>query len=211
MRTFISYSESDRHLVKPVVDTLRLLDPTAFFACESISPGDDWREEIRGAIELCDLFFLFWCGHSAESHWVLEEYRLASAKQKRIVPCFLDDTPVPEFLDRYHGIDFREAAGHDGGESNARPKLLLNIPANIKRQAQQDVDHNLREDSRNLNALRRRRLHRDNGRSRTQSKNRHTDVAVPCDIEGLDAVKLTSSVLAAIRYFDTAVSSPSVP
>src|SRR5262249_37403292 len=60
---------------------------------------------------------LVWSQEAAASHWVEFEWNTALALQKSILPCWLDQTPLPPMLSAINGIDARLP-------NEALPKIL---------------------------------------------------------------------------------------
>jgi hypothetical protein len=73
----------------------------------SIVPGKNWRSEIEGALQTCDLFAVFWSENSAQSEEIRQEYKTAISKNKDVVPILLDSTPLPGELSNYQCVDLR--------------------------------------------------------------------------------------------------------
>lgn len=105
---------------------LRVAKGWVFFAPDSIAPGTDWMREIEKAIEECKLMVVFWCAHSKESKWVRNEYLTAIKLDKGIVPVVLDNTPVPDELGKFQGIDFRGVLADHEGDHGSLPSSFKN-------------------------------------------------------------------------------------
>ncbi len=105
-RFFISYSRADKDLVGPVVEILKTAPTEVFFDRDSIKPGDNWSQRLERAIKGASKFVIFWCTHSAHSHWVRKEWQLAIEDKKLIVPVLLDKTPLPRKLAAFQWISF---------------------------------------------------------------------------------------------------------
>jgi TIR domain len=76
LAAFLSYSHEDAALVTTLFHLLRSVG-SVFLDTFSLMPGDDWRRKIESAIEECEVFFVFWCWHAAQSKEVHKEYTLA--------------------------------------------------------------------------------------------------------------------------------------
>ena len=112
-KVFASYSDRDRAMIRPVVQLLRTARGWVFFAPDSIPAGSRWEKQLRRAVRRCRLMVVFWCRHSSDSEWVVQEYTLAIGLKKKVVPVLLDNTPVPEALEVFQGIDFRGWGDHE--------------------------------------------------------------------------------------------------
>ena len=148
-RVFISYARSDEPLVKLLTGFLRAANVPVFRDQDSILPGKNWRIEITEALDQCELVFVFWCGHTAQSREVKREYRHALNSSKRVIPVFMDGARAPRELARLQGIDLRpmlrdvhprieamsenpvEGSGRAASE-NARDKVKRNRPPRVQ-------------------------------------------------------------------------------
>lgn len=110
---FVSYSRKDYKLVTPVVRLLRATKGLIFQDIDDIEGGKKWRKQIDAALENAHLIVVFWCSHSDSSHEVRREYQAAIRADKDLLPVLLDDTPLPDDLGEFHGVDFRGVAAHD--------------------------------------------------------------------------------------------------
>ena len=108
---FISYSHQDASLVKPVVGLLRATKDLVFQDVDSIRPGNRWREQMEEALHVAHLVILFWCYHSSRSTEVRNEYEFALSTGKHMLPVLLDKTPLPEQLNEFQWVDFRQLVG----------------------------------------------------------------------------------------------------
>src|SRR5215813_13565937 len=108
---FVSYSHQDVGLVQPVVRLLRATEDLVFQDLDSIKPAKKWRREIEEALYAAQLFVLFWCYHSSRSAEVRKEYELALTTGKDVLPVLLDTTPLPQQLNEFQWVDFRQFVG----------------------------------------------------------------------------------------------------
>lgn len=108
---FISYSHQDASLVKPVVGLLRATKDLVFQDVDSIRLGNRWREQMEEALHVAHLVILFWCYHSSRSTEVRNEYEFALSTGKHMLPVLLDKTPLPEQLNEFQWVDFRQLVG----------------------------------------------------------------------------------------------------
>jgi hypothetical protein len=77
---------------------------------DSLMVGERWWPQIEQALRACRLVVVFWCAHSERSAYVAKEYRSALSCNKSLLPVLLDETPLPDDLAEYHGLDFRDLA-----------------------------------------------------------------------------------------------------
>lgn len=107
---FLSYSRKDATIIEQLEAALREHGHTVWRDVESIRGGEQWPKAIGEAIAANDFFVLAWSQHAAQSHFVEFEWTTALALKKIIVPCLLDDTPLPPALTAINGIPFQNFA-----------------------------------------------------------------------------------------------------
>jgi TIR domain len=105
---FISYSRHDLSAVEPLERALQNHDIAVWRDQESIYGGQQWPKAIGEAIAAHDYVLLIWSKSSAQSHFVEFEWNSAIALRKTILPCCLDDTPLPPALSAINAIDVRQ-------------------------------------------------------------------------------------------------------
>lgn len=101
---FISYSRNDLSVVLRLEQALLANGHIVWRDQESLYGGQQWPKAIGEAIASRDIFLLAWSQRVAASHFVEFEWNTALALKKVIVPCLLDDTPLPPALNAIHGI-----------------------------------------------------------------------------------------------------------
>ena len=101
---FISYSRADLNIVQQFEQALLANGHTVWRDQESLYGGQQWPKAIGEAIASRDFFLLVWSQHAASSHFVEFEWNTALALKKVILPCLLDDTPLPPSLRAINGI-----------------------------------------------------------------------------------------------------------
>jgi hypothetical protein len=69
--------------------------------------GQQWPKVIGEAIAANDLLLLVWSHHAASSHFVELEWTTAMALRKTLLPCVLDETPLPPALRAINAVDAR--------------------------------------------------------------------------------------------------------
>jgi hypothetical protein len=76
-------------------------------ASKILSPGDDFAEEIRNALEGSREVWLLMSPKSINSEWVISEWGAAWVLQRRIVPILHRCAPesLPDRLKKLHYID----------------------------------------------------------------------------------------------------------
>lgn len=105
-KAFISYSRADeQRMLERVLGIQELVPEMKFWLDkQSLDAGDLWREEIRKAIDLSDIFLLFWSVAASHSEYVEKEWRygLEAHGLPFIAPVPLDppqQCPPPEPLE----------------------------------------------------------------------------------------------------------------
>jgi hypothetical protein len=96
---FISYSSSDRALAARLDRALRAAGISVWHDVSEIRLGVLLGDELRTAILGCRAFVLLWSEDAHKSRWVNSEWLMALHQGRFIVPCTLDDTPLPQCLE----------------------------------------------------------------------------------------------------------------
>ena len=112
VRAFLSYSSSDRVVVRTVYNALRL--GSAWLDHAQIEWGERFLEAIERGIESASDFVLFWSATAAQSEWVrLETHmafiRMLEERAIRIRVVALDDTELPLHLKPFHFLSVAES------------------------------------------------------------------------------------------------------
>src|SRR5512132_2767385 len=105
---FLSYSRSDVTTVEQLEQGLAANGVSVWRDQEKIYGGQKWPKVLGEAIADKDVFLLAWSENSAQSYYVEFEWCTAIALKKTIIPCLLDDTPLPASLKTFHGADARQ-------------------------------------------------------------------------------------------------------
>jgi hypothetical protein len=123
---------------------------SAFYAHESIAPGDDWNDKLRQALIDCEEVVLLCSPDAADSAWVLLEIGAAWVLKKRITPILLagsiEDLPDP--IRRIQFATIRSVGGLEGliNQICNRHKQQP-VPSNALPIVSQDADSYPRNDS----------------------------------------------------------------
>ncbi|GKS70267.1 hypothetical protein W03_22710 [Nitrosomonas sp. PY1] len=108
---FLSYSREDLSLIQELTAQLNIHTEISIWRDqEKIYGGQKWPKILGEAIADQDVFLLAWSKNAAISHFVEFEWTTALALKKVIVPCLLDNTPLPSSLAALHAIDSDEIA-----------------------------------------------------------------------------------------------------
>jgi hypothetical protein len=116
-QVFLSYARRDLPVLQPLLQDLVAHGVTVWRDQDSLYGGQHWPKAIGEAIATHDVLLLAWSQEAAASHFVEFEWNTALALQKSVLPCLLDQTPLPPALRAINSIDAR--LPHE-----ALPKLL---------------------------------------------------------------------------------------
>lgn len=128
---FLSYSRKDLPAVQQLEQALQANGHSVWRDLESIRGGEQWPKAIGEGIAANDFFVLAWSQHAGQSHFVEFEWNTALALKKTIVPCLLDDTPLPPSLRAINGIHFQDFAN---GVSALLKALQQSLPEVVQEQ-----------------------------------------------------------------------------
>jgi hypothetical protein len=121
---FISYAREDLAVVQPLEQALMASGIGVWRDQESLYGGQQWPKAIGDDISAHDMLLLAWSKHATASHVVEFEWTTAIALRKAILPCFLDETPLPPALSAINGIEMR-------GLEAALPKTLQAVQRSV--------------------------------------------------------------------------------
>jgi pSer/pThr/pTyr-binding forkhead associated (FHA) protein len=112
---FISYSHQDRSLIDQLAADLRRRQVRVWFD-ERLQIGEDWRDQIKTAIEDCDAMVLVMSPRSLASQYVDEEIKMAQKAGKRLIPLLMEPCPIPDYLSSLqygdlHGSNYQSSVG----------------------------------------------------------------------------------------------------
>jgi hypothetical protein len=78
----------------------------------SIPLGARWDESIERSLTIAAVVVVIWCIHSRRSSAVGKELEFAIGHAKPIIPVRIDETPLPEPLAKFQGIDLSSEIKH---------------------------------------------------------------------------------------------------
>ena len=93
--------------LQPLLQDLGAHGITIWRDQDNLYGGQHWPKAIGEAIAAHDVLLLVWSQEAATSHFVEFEWNTALALQKSVLPCLLDQTPLPPALSAINGIDAR--------------------------------------------------------------------------------------------------------
>ncbi len=106
---FISHSKHDGDTARRLAMELRQMGKDVWIYSDGIQPGENLPVQINGALKKCKVFMLLWSKNAKKSKWVELEWSAAMMNHKRtIISCLLDQTRLPDLLQTYRYIDFRD-------------------------------------------------------------------------------------------------------
>ena len=114
-RVFLSYNHADVAVARSVGAHLALASVEVWFDEWKIKAGDSIPGRLNEGLEGFDAFVVLWSAQASRSAWVRQELNTAIARaladttsRIRVIPCRLDDTPLPPLIQDRKAVDFRE-------------------------------------------------------------------------------------------------------
>ena len=112
-KVFISHNKSNKDLARDIGAQLFIVGANVWFDEWSIAPGESIPQAINAGFTGLDDILVFWSTEASSARWVTGEIDAAIMSNMRtgaprIIPCLLDETPLPPLLAPYNGIDFRD-------------------------------------------------------------------------------------------------------
>lgn len=108
---FLSFGSPDRREAEELARRIRRRGLRLFFSDESILAGDDFRNQIRKAVRNSQEMVTLATPRSIDREWVRNEWSLAMAMEKRIVPVLhdLDPGQLPDILRDRQSISWSDS------------------------------------------------------------------------------------------------------
>jgi TIR domain len=107
MNTFISHSSKDTSQSVRIEKALEKDGHDVWLDRSDIRLGVLLRAELQSAIRRSQALVLVWSKAAAASRWVAAEILTSFHLKRFIIPCVVDNTPLPQFLDNTVYLDFR--------------------------------------------------------------------------------------------------------
>jgi TIR domain len=107
MNIFISHSSKDTSQSVRIEKALEQDGHDVWLDRSDIRLGVLLRAELQSAIRENQAVVLMWSKAAAASRWVAAEIITAFHLKRFIIPCVVDNTPLPQFLDNTVYLDFR--------------------------------------------------------------------------------------------------------
>lgn len=105
---FLSHSSRDKRLAVRVETGLSRSGMSVWIDHENIRAGGLLLDALQAAIVASRSLVLLWSKPASESRYVSAEWQAAWLLEKAIIPCRLDETPLPPFLLRHRYCDFQK-------------------------------------------------------------------------------------------------------
>jgi hypothetical protein len=151
MRCFLSHNKADKGIARNIGAHLTLVGMDVWFDEWELQAGDSIPGKLNTGLEAFEAFILLWSANANRSNWVRQELRTAIMRSvndqtAKIIPCMIDETPLPPLISDRKGIDFSdpregvlELVGNLTG-NRARKDRLMAIQEAI---AELDVEWNM--------------------------------------------------------------------
>jgi hypothetical protein len=107
---FIAYARTDIPRVEPIAATLRQRGYTVIFDPSSAHGGGNYVQASQEALRKADALIVCWSQAAAASPWIASETRafqsqMARGGGRKLIPVWLDATPLPPELASYNAVD----------------------------------------------------------------------------------------------------------
>jgi len=136
MRCFLSHNKADKEIARAIGAHMALSGIDVWFDEWEIRAGDSIPGKLDEGLEAFDAFILVWSAPAKRSNWVRQELHSAIMRAMegnfaKIVPCLLDETPLPALIADRRGVNFKnrhegiaELLGDLTGSRTRRQRLL---------------------------------------------------------------------------------------
>lgn len=125
---FLSYARADNVQVTSVAQMLHEIGFEIWRDQESLYGGQLWPKAIGEAVAAHDFFILVWSSNASLSHFVEFEWTTAVALCKLVIPCLLDDTPLPLALRAIQGISINAPDAPERFTAALQTKVAMAAP-----------------------------------------------------------------------------------
>jgi hypothetical protein len=128
---FISHSSASSAAAARLERAFEAADFDVWLDASDLGAGSLLRNELAAAIEQSQAVVLVWSEPASRSRWVSAEILTAFHRNRFILPCVTDDTPLPHFLSQSVYLDLRKSGDdavrrlvRDAGSAPARANPL---------------------------------------------------------------------------------------
>jgi TIR domain len=108
---FISHSSVDDGMARRLEGELEAEGLTVWLDDSDITLGVLLGRELQESILACRVLVLLWSEAAAASRWVTSEWLMAFHQGLLVLPCVLDETPLPQCLQNTTFVDVARAGG----------------------------------------------------------------------------------------------------
>lgn len=113
MRVFLSHNRIDKEIARSLGAYLVLAGADVWFDEWQIQAGDSIPGKLNEGLAEFDVFILLWSEKAARSNWVRREFeaaihRVLETGKGRVIPCQVDDTPLPPLIRDIRAEDLRD-------------------------------------------------------------------------------------------------------
>jgi len=154
MRCFLSHNRADKSAARSIGAHMFLAGIDVWFDEWELQAGDSIPGKLNEGLAAFDAFVLVWSADANRSNWVRQELHSAIMRavkdgSAKIVPCLLDQTPLPPLIADRRGVDFSDLhAGiadllGDLTGARTRRQRLLAIQAALQEMDVQWITHPL--------------------------------------------------------------------
>ncbi|HUJ23400.1 MAG TPA: toll/interleukin-1 receptor domain-containing protein [Bryobacteraceae bacterium] len=104
---FFSHASQDYKFASGLVHSLNAANLKVWFDDSKIRVGALLRNQLQSAIRDSRVLVLLWSEDAYRSRWVMAEMFTAFHLSRLIIPCVIDETPLPQFLENSVYLDRR--------------------------------------------------------------------------------------------------------
>lgn len=123
-KAFFSYSRINKDRITFFQEEFKKRGVEIWRDEENLYGGQHWPRELGDAIAACPCFLLFWSKEAKESHYIGVEWNIAFALERHIIPCLLDQTPLPNSLRAFQAVNLQVP-------DVALPKLIYELKVKV--------------------------------------------------------------------------------
>jgi len=105
-KIFISHASEDKSEARRLEEQLKAIGVEVWVDHNDVHGGDIFPIRISKALNWCDTLLLIWSNAALTSKWVELEWTSALNLNKTIIPCRIDETPIPAILSSSVFIQF---------------------------------------------------------------------------------------------------------
>lgn len=108
-KIFLSSARQDLDTANKLQKALEARGHTVWRDQDSIYGGQNWPKAIGEALAAHDVLLLIWSKSASQAHFVEFEWSTALALRKPLVPCLVDEIPLPNSLSSYNWLPLNDS------------------------------------------------------------------------------------------------------